>query len=106
MHPDALKEEPAARITRERVDGYVGLLRRGNAPLTVVDRVRGLKRVAHAMAPSANWRWLDRMVGRVAARARPVRDKRARMRPPDEVFRAALALLAPAEAGCFTSGTK
>jgi integrase/recombinase XerD len=106
MHPDALREEPAARITRERADGYVGLLRRSNAPLTVVDRLRGLKRVAHAMAPSTNWRWLDRMVGKVSARARPARDKRSRMRPPDEVFRAALDLLATAESGCFTSDTK
>ena len=82
MHPDALREEPAARITRERVDGYVELLRRCNAPLTVVDRMRGLKRVAHVIAPSADWRWLDRMVSKVSARARPIRDKRSRMRPP------------------------
>ena len=106
MHPDALREEPAARITRERVDGYVGLLRRCNAPLTVVDRMRGLKRVAHVIAPFANWRWLDRMVSKVSARARPIRDKRSRMRPPDEVFRAALDLLATAETGQFTSDTK
>ena len=107
MHPDALSEEPATRITRERVAGYVELLRRCNAPLTVVDRMLGLKRVAHAIKPSADWRWLDKMVSKVSARARPIRDKRSRMRPPDEVFRAALRLLAKTvETGHFTSEMK
>jgi hypothetical protein len=105
--PEALGEQPCARITPERVRPYVEQLRLCNAPLTVVDRMRGLKRMTGAFDPGGDWRWLGRLVNRVAARACPVRDKRSRMRPPDEVFQAALRLLATAETGSgFTSATK
>jgi integrase len=103
--PGALTEAPCARITPGRVGAYVARLQQTDAPLTVVDRLQGLKRMAQAFDPAGDWRWLGKRVNKLAARARPVRDKRSRLRPPDEVFQAALWLCRQAEEGSlgFTS---
>ena len=103
LSPDA---SPASRITRKAVAGYLAELRARNAPLTVAHRVLRLERVARAFAPDADWRWLRRLVNRLFVRAKPVRDKRARMRPASEVFAAGLQMMAEAEAGSFTSSKK
>ena len=97
---------PAERITREAVAGYVAELGLRNAPVTVAHRILDLEQVARAFAPSGDWRWLRKLVNRLFLRARPVRDKRARMRPPHEVFEAGLALMRQAETGTFTSAKK
>ena len=97
---------PTARITREAVAGYVAELGLRNAPVTVAHRILDLEQVARAFAPADDWRWLRKLVNRLFVRARPVRDKRARMRSPREVFDAGLALMAQAETGTFTSVKK
>ncbi|WP_191059406.1 site-specific integrase [Geminicoccus harenae] len=101
-----LNISPAARITREAVSRYLDDLRARNAPLTVAHRILTLEQVARAIAPEANWRWLRRLVNRLGTRARPMRDKRCRLRPVDDVFRAGLAMMAEAETGRFTSPKK
>ena len=101
-----LASPPAARITRDA--GWPA--RRGlsarNASLTVAHRVLDLERAAKAFAPAGDWRWLRKLVNKLCRRAHPVRDKRARMRPPREVFDAGLALMVQAETGMFTSAKK
>ena len=97
---------PVARITREAVGHYLEEIRARNAPLTVAHRILTLERVARAFAPEADWRWLRRLVNRLLTRARPVRNKRARLRLASEVFAAAQAMVADAESGSFTNNKK
>ena len=84
--PALLASPPAARITRDTVARYITELSARNASLTVAHRVLDLERAARAFAPAGDWRWLRKLVNKLFVRARPVRDKRARMRPPGEVF--------------------
>ena len=104
--PAMLTHAPGARVTRERVADYVTTLSSANAPVTVAHRILSLEQVVRAFAPAGDWRWLRRLVNRLFLRARPVRDKRARLRPPDEVFAAGLDLMQEAETGTFTSAGK
>ena len=104
--PAALALDPAARITRERVATYVVELHQLNASLTIANRILGLERAALAFAPGGNWRWLRTLVNKLNRRAKPMRDKRARLLPPQDVFRAALDFMAAAETGTFTSAKK
>ena len=104
--PDMLACAPAARVTRESIAGYIASLSARNAPVTVAQRILDLEQVVRAFAPSGDWRWLRKLVNRLFLRARPVRDKRARLRPPQEVFAAGLGLVREAETGTFTSAEK
>ena len=97
---------PAARVTRESVASYIAALSSRNAPVTVAHRILDLEQVVRAFAPSGDWRWLRKLVNRLFLRARPVRNKRARRRPPQEVFAAGLGLMREAETGTFTSAEK
>jgi integrase/recombinase XerD len=104
--PALLASPPAARITRDTVARYITELSARNASLTVAHRVLDLERAAKAFAPAGDWRWLRKLVNKLFVRARPVRDKRARMRPPRDVFDAGLALMLQAETSMFTSAKK
>ena len=104
--PAGLACPPVARVTRESVAGYIAALSSRNAPVTVAHRILDLEQVVRAFAPSGDWRWLRKLVNRLFPRARPVRDKRARLRPPHEVFEAGLGLMRQAETGTFTSAEK
>jgi hypothetical protein len=107
-HDPAALELPAAdRVTRERVAAYHAHLAARNAPITVANRILGLELMARACAPEGSWRWLRRLVNRLFLRAKPVRNRRARLRPPQEVFAAALRLMETVETGDgFTSDKK
>ena len=104
--PAALAQDPATRITRERVARYIEDLCSRNASVTVANCVLGLERTARAFAPEGDWRWLRKLVNRLYLRAKPVRNRRAQLRPPQEVFHAALQLMKTAETGAFTSAKK
>ena len=104
--PASLAHDPATRISRERVVVFVEELRARNAPITVANRVLGLERAARAFAPRGDWRWLRTLVNKLFLRAKRVRDRRARLRPPQDVFRAASELMETAETGTFTSVKK
>jgi integrase len=75
--------------------------------VTVAYRVLRLERAARALAPDRDWRWLRTLVNKLFLRARPVRDRRVRLRPASAVAAAGHAMMAEAEAGKgFTSEKK
>ncbi|MFO0998528.1 MAG: site-specific integrase [Alphaproteobacteria bacterium] len=94
----ALHLEPAARITEERVEAYlVELQSLGLASRTLLNYAVTLLVMAKGHAPGQDWSWLETVVRRLQADAKPVRSVTARLRPVDEIFRAALGEMAAAE---------
>lgn len=75
------KGGPADRLTPAVLDRYVAVLRQTCAPITVVSYVAVLGLMVQAMAPERDWGWVWRVHGRLKRRAKPVRNKRARVVP-------------------------
>jgi integrase len=90
--------EPALRVTRQRVVAYVDHLRKLNAPLTILNRVRELCNAIHAMAPDRDWSWLYKIIRRLRRTARPKRKKEALMVPAEHLFRYGIELMDEADA--------
>jgi site-specific recombinase XerD len=88
---------PGARAGRAAVEAYIAELETLNAPQTVVVRLQSLSVVLRWLAPDVDWAWLRRLVVRLEARARPVRDKRARLQLVDALFDLGTRLTAKAE---------
>ena len=89
---------PASRVTPATVAAFVQELRSQVAPLTVAQRIIGLEQVVRAFAPEEDWTWLRAVARRLSNAARPVRDKRSKLRPSDELTATGLRLMAEAEA--------
>jgi integrase len=88
-----LTSAPVARLTPEVVRAYADDLRGHVAPRTVASGLIGLKVVARAMAPDADWRWLYDLANRLHAWAKPSRDPQERVVPIETVHRACLSEL-------------
>jgi site-specific recombinase XerC len=84
------RTSPADRVTREGIRSYNRHLATLVAPRTRLSMLVGLKVMLQAMAPDRNWRWLQDACNRVQINAKPSKDKRARMRPTEEIFAAAV----------------
>jgi hypothetical protein len=56
---DLEAEAPVARITRERLRGYVAFLREGRSSVTVASYLGVLCMVLVAMFPDEDWRWVQ-----------------------------------------------
>lgn len=84
---------PAERVTPNLVRVYDAHLAATVAPRTRLSMLVGLKVMMQAMVPARSWLWLQRYCNRVQIVAKPVRDKRARMRPTEDIVTAALAEL-------------
>ena len=82
---------PADRVTRERIRGYITHLEDRIAPRTVVSALVGLKELIKAMAPDGSWRWLAEICNAHNRMARPITDKRSRMRDTGEIVQTAVA---------------
>ncbi|MRX50188.1 tyrosine-type recombinase/integrase [Paracoccus sp. S-4012] len=67
--PDAIKEEPAARIGPDRAKAYLDECQERLAPRSVSNLFTDLLAVARAMAPTRDWAWLDLVTGRLIARS-------------------------------------
>jgi integrase len=72
-------EEPARRITLDRVRPYVGLLQEQVTPWTAWSYTLSLWCMARNFAPEQDWEWLYRIVAKLQIRRYPHRDKRSRM---------------------------
>lgn len=81
---------PADRVTKDHVRTYVDELRARVAPCTVTSILVGLKVTIKAMAPDHPWRWLADICNRLNRDAQPSKDKRPKMRPTEEIVRAAV----------------
>ncbi len=96
LDPD---QSPATRISRARVEAYVGELRERNHSSTVAGRLLQLVRAAAVMAPNIDWAWLRRIRARLRRMATPARDDRARLVPATTVHDLGMELMQRAEAG-------
>ena len=88
LHPNLAPED---RVTPDLVRSYVDHLRAAVAPRTVVTSLVGLKVMIKAMAPGRCWRWLQSICIALDRTSKPITDKRARMRPSQEIYVRALA---------------
>ncbi|WP_294610488.1 site-specific integrase [uncultured Roseovarius sp.] len=76
---------PEDRVTLEAVSAYIGQLSEEVASWTVWGRLSELLAVCKAMAPAADWSWLNRAVRRLEAQGRASKDKHSRLRPAAEI---------------------
>jgi integrase/recombinase XerD len=97
---------PGERATRTNIGEYIAALQAENASGTVLVRLRSLAVVLSWLAPERDWTWLRPCLARLAARARPVRDKRARLQPADTLFALGERLMAEAEAKEAAAGSE
>ena len=84
------EQAPANRVTPEVMRAYNQHLKDIVAPRTRLSMLVGLKVMMQAMAPEQSWRWLQDVCNRVQRTAEPRTDKRARMRPSNEIYSAAM----------------
>lgn len=92
-------EGPESRVSKERLHGYFAELATQVASVTLAGRIRGLVEALRVMVPYAKFPYLKRALQRAKARARPIRRKRGRLQPTDELFQLALDLMSQAEQG-------
>ncbi|MBR0649634.1 hypothetical protein GXW78_08175 [Roseomonas terrae] len=91
------REEPSARLTPDRVHAYVAYLQQDRAPVTVASVLGVMCMVVVALFPEQDWSWLRAVQRRARRRARPVRNKEARVVPATDLFNHGLALMAQAD---------
>jgi integrase/recombinase XerD len=74
--PQALTEQPATRITPERVRAYVDSLSEiDNSTHTILARLQELGDVAKVIDRNRRWSFINDLASKVRARHRPARDK-------------------------------
>lgn len=83
-------ETPGSRLTEVRLRAYIDDLKARLAPKTVVSRLTDLSEALRVMDPSADRSLLRRAIGRLAATARPSRNKAGRMMASGKILRQAL----------------
>jgi len=76
---------PGERATPERLAEYTRHLAAFVSPFTVQSRIQMIGNVLRAIAPGQDWRWIGRAAWRLRQAAIPVREKRSRLRSPDEL---------------------
>lgn len=76
---------PADRVLPVPVGDYVIHLRAAGAASTAAAHLASLAMAMRAMVPDRDWAWLQRLVARERRRSEPVRDKRPRLQPTDEL---------------------
>lgn len=81
---------PADRITVERIDGFVDLLKRQVASMSVWSYIEGLRNVARSFEPAADLACLSAVVSRLASERKPVRPNFADQISIRDVFHAAV----------------
>ena len=90
---------PGQRVTKQRVETYIEALEvSGYASFTQVCRIQELYDALRVMEPGQDWMWLRRILGQLECEARPVHDKRPRLRPAGQVNALGASLMAEAEA--------
>jgi hypothetical protein len=86
------------RATPANVARYVADLQvLGNGSYTVLGYVRELHNALRAMAPKDDWGWLRRVSRGLRRIVKPVRDKRARIVPSDQLFSYGIELMIEAD---------
>ncbi len=92
---------PDARLNPDRLRAYLAELSETIAPVTISSRIIGLAEALRVMLPGAVYPYLNLARRRLKARARPTRNKRARIAPVQELVDLGFALIDRAETGAF-----
>lgn len=90
---------PEARLTPDRLRGFIAELQYTVAPLTLRNRIRDLEQALRVMAPSAAFSYLRRARARLKARSQPTKSKRTQIRSSRELLQLGLDLILRAEHG-------
>ncbi len=93
---------PGERVTAATIGPYIEDLRTRCAPVTVASTIATLGMMIQAMAPQNKWDWFWRLHARLKRRAKPSRNKRARIVPAGDLMALGLELMATAEALVIT----
>lgn len=88
---------PAARVDRTRVAAYLAELATTCAPWTQACRIQELYDALRVLAPKHDWGWLAGLLMTLRLRARPVRNKRQRLRPVEDLIGLGKRLMRQAE---------
>jgi integrase len=91
-------QPPGARATAEAVAAYVAELQALTASQSVLVRLQSLAVVLRWLDPETERPWLRRVLARLHAMARPVRDKRARLQSADDLEALGRRMMREAEA--------
>jgi len=88
---------PGRRMTQERVAAYVRHLGETSSSNTLLNRLQALSDALRVLAPGEDRQWLLNLCRTARKRARPVRDKRARLRTAGDLVALGERLMAEAE---------
>lgn len=79
--------DPASRMTPDVVAAFMGhMTESGLSSVSVGMQIGGLSSIAQAFEPDADWSWLRRKYWRQKKRAKPSRNKRARVVPAPDLY--------------------
>lgn len=93
---------PGARATRDTVRTYCEALQNlGLADYTIAGRINQLGKALSVMEPDSDFGWINRAASRLFAKAKPRRDVRAIMQPPEAILALGLDLMQEADEGRF-----
>jgi integrase len=92
---------PDARLTPDRLRAYLAELAENIAPVTISSRITGLAEALRVMVPRVAYTYLSLARRRLKARARPTRNKRARIVPTQQLVGLGLGLIQRADTGAF-----
>ncbi len=93
---------PGERVTAATIGAYIEDLRTRCASVTVASYIATLGMMIQAMEPRIDWGWFWRIHARLHRRAKPSRNKRARIVPAGDLMAFGLELMASAEALVIT----
>lgn len=96
---------PADRVTTEAASSYLAELKRAVAPFTVSARIQQLGNAMRVIAPSGDWRWLQRAADRLQVGATSVRNKRERLQSPEQLIALGRSLMNQADTALQTAPT-
>jgi integrase len=88
---------PGAHATPECVAAFIEELQSRVSPCSVGMMTGALLSMLCVLSPDMDWSWLRRAYSRLKAIAKPTRDKRAHMVPPEQLFDLGLRLMTEAD---------
>lgn len=92
---------PESRLTPDRLRAYLAELAETIAPVTIFSRITGLAEALRVILPGTTYPYLNLARRRLKVRARPTRNKRARIVSTHKLVGLGLALIERAETAVF-----
>lgn len=89
--------DPAARTTKDRVRRYIAHLQSNLSPYTVQSVLQSLGEMLRVTTNTHDHHWIGRAAGRLRGRATSSRNKRERMKSPDQLVDLGVSLMKQAD---------